>query len=121
MKIYTTYETDTEAAVLKLKNDTGLYWLPTDTLQAKAVATFTETSDTLRKIFEAAKISDETTAAIITDYARALFGVFDFTATREQMAEAVAKLSPHETFGKLAYYSPHALLFAVFTFGYGVI
>lgn len=81
------FRTAVETKIAALKSEAGDNWLLSDTLQKKAADRFIATAGQLNKMFKAAKLSDELTTALLADYLRVLTGVFNYGATREQMAE----------------------------------
>lgn len=81
------FETDITAAVENLKRQAGETWRVPETLMARTVELYKEQAQRVRDYFleinTGVNLSDVN--VLLEDYARALFGVYDFTATREQM------------------------------------
>lgn len=97
--IYTQYETDIKGAIEALRIETGANWLVPDALAERAALFFRMRAAGLREYCEklrkdGADITPETEAVLLEDYARALFGVYKFKATREQMQALRPTKSP---------------------------
>ena len=85
----TIFETDLTAAVEALRNEAGESWRVPAELLERTKDYYTRKAQQVRAHVEAAAefwgLDKGTQNALLSDYARALFGVYDFTATREQM------------------------------------
>lgn len=86
----TIFETDILRGVEVLRTQAGDRWRVPASLLSFTMEYYTRKAQQIREHLNAGAsqfwdISPETENALLEDYARALFGVFDFTATREQM------------------------------------
>ena len=85
------FETDITAAVADLKTQAGDRWRVPEVLIPRTMEYYTRHAKSAREhLNKAAKfweLSPDTINAVLEDYARALFGVFEFTATRDQMEQ----------------------------------
>lgn len=84
------FETNITAAVEALKTQAGERWRVPEALLSRTMEYYTQRAKSVREhLNKAAKfwgLTEDDKNALLEDYARALFGVFDFTATRDQMA-----------------------------------
>lgn len=87
----TLFETNITAAVEALRTQAGNRWRVPEALLSRTMEYYTAHAQQLREHLNKAAnfwhFSEAAQNAIIEDYARALFGVFDFTASREQMEQ----------------------------------
>ena len=86
----TIFETDITAGVEALREQAGNRWRVPAALLSRTMEYYTRKAQQIREHLNAGAaqfwdLSPEMENALLEDYARALFGVFDFTATREQM------------------------------------
>lgn len=87
----TLFETDITAAVEALREQAGNRWRVPGALLSRSMDYYTQRAPMIREHLNAGaslfwEISPETENVLLEDYARAVFGVYDFNATREQMA-----------------------------------
>lgn len=87
----TLFENDLTAAVEALKTQAGNRWRVPEGLLSYTMKYYQTHAQSVREhLNKAAKFwgfSEQAQNALLEDYARALFGVFDFTASREQMEQ----------------------------------
>lgn len=86
----TLFETNITAAVEALREQAGNRWRVPAALLSRTMEYYTEQAPLIREHLNAGasdfwKLDTETENVLLEDYARALFGVFDFRASREQM------------------------------------
>ena len=86
----TLFETNITAAVEALREQAGNRWRVPAALLSRTMEYYTEQAPLIREHLNAGasdfwKLDTETENVLLEDYARALFGVFDFKASREQM------------------------------------
>ena len=86
----TVFETNITAAVEALREQAGDRWRVPEFLLSRTITYYTRKAQQVREHLNAGasqfwELSPEMENVLLEDYARALFGVFDFTATREQM------------------------------------
>ena len=86
----TVFETNITAAVEALREQAGDRWRVPEALLSRTMEYYTRKAQQVREHLNAGaskfwELSPEMENALLEDYARALFGVFDFTATRDQM------------------------------------
>ena len=86
----TLFETDITAAVEALREQAGNRWRVPAALLSRTMEYYTEHARQIREHLNAGasdfwELDTETENVLLEDYARALFGVFDFRASREQM------------------------------------
>ena len=86
----TVFETNITAAVEALREQAGDRWRVPEFLLSRTMEYYTRKAQQVREHLNAGaskfwELSPEMENALLEDYARALFGVFDFTATRDQM------------------------------------
>ena len=86
----TVFETNITAAVEALREQAGDRWRVPEVLLSRTMEYYTRKAQQVREHLNAGasqfwELSPEMENALLEDYARALFGVFDFTATRDQM------------------------------------
>ena len=86
----TLFETNITAAVEALREQAGNRWRVPAALLSRTMEYYTEHARQIREHLNAGasdfwKLDTETENVLLEDYARALFGVFDFRASREQM------------------------------------
>ena len=86
----TLFETDITAAVEALREQAGNRWRVPAALLSRTMEYYTEQAPLIREHLNAGasdfwELDTETENVLLEDYARALFGVFDFRASREQM------------------------------------
>lgn len=89
----TIFETDITAGVEVLRTQAGDRWRVPAPLLPRTMEYYTRHTEKIREHLNAKGefygFTDEEKNALLEDYARALFGVFDFTATRDQMAKLI--------------------------------
>lgn len=86
----TLFETNITAAVEALREQAGNRWRVPAALLSRTMEYYTEHARQIREHLNAGasdfwELDTETENVLLEDYARALFGVFDFRASREQM------------------------------------
>ena len=86
----TLFETNITAAVEALREQAGNRWRVPAALLSRTMEYYTEQAPLIREHLNAGasdfwELDTETENVLLEDYARALFGVFDFRASREQM------------------------------------
>ena len=86
----TVFETNITAAVEALREQAGNRWRVPAALLSRTMEYYTEQAPLIREHLNAGasdfwELDTETENVLLEDYARALFGVFDFRASREQM------------------------------------
>lgn len=86
----TLFETNITAAVEVLREQAGNRWRVPAALLSRTMEYYTEHARQIREHLNAGasefwKLDTETENVLLEDYARSLFGVFDFRASREQM------------------------------------
>lgn len=86
----TLFETNITAAVEVLREQAGNRWRVPAALLSRTMEYYTEHARQIREHLNAGasdfwELDTETENVLLEDYARALFGVFDFRASREQM------------------------------------
>lgn len=86
----TLFETNITAAVEALREQAGDRWRVPEALLPRTMEYYTRKAQQVREHLNAGaskfwELSPEMENVLLEDYARALFGVFDFTATRDQM------------------------------------
>lgn len=86
----TLFETNITAAVEALREQAGNRWRVPAALLSRTMEYYTEQAPLIREHFNAGaskfwELDTETENVLLEDYARALFGVFDFRASRDQM------------------------------------
>ena len=86
----TLFETNITAAVEALREQAGNRWRVPAALLSRTMEYYTEHARQIREHLNAGasdfwELDTETENVLLEDYARALFGVFDFKASREQM------------------------------------
>lgn len=86
----TLFETNITAAVEALREQAGNRWRVPAALLSRTMEYYTEQAPLIREHFAAGaskfwELDTETENVLLEDYARSLFGVFDFRASREQM------------------------------------
>ena len=86
----TLFETNITAAVEALRNQAGDRWRVPAALLSRSMDYYTQRAPMIRQHLNAGaslfwEISPETENVLLEDYARAVFGVYDFKATRDQM------------------------------------
>ena len=86
----TLFETNITAAVEALREQAGNRWRVPAALLSRTMEYYTEHARQIREHLNAGasdfwNLDTETENVLLEDYARALFGVFDFKASREQM------------------------------------
>ena len=86
----TLFETNITAAVEALREQAGNRWRVPAALLSRTMEYYTEQAPLIREHLNAGasdfwKLDTETENVLLEDYARALFGVFDFRASQEQM------------------------------------
>lgn len=108
----TLFETNITAAVEALREQAGNRWRVPEVLLSRTMEYYTAHAKQLREHLNKAAnfwhFSEAAQNAIIEDYARALFGVFDFTASREQMEQLRALRS-----SAVFFMDPYGLYYAV--------
>ena len=88
----TLFETNITAAVEALREQAGNRWRVPAALLSRTMEYYTEQAPLIREHLNAGasdfwELDTETENVLLEDYARALFGVFDFRASREQMGK----------------------------------
>ena len=86
----TLFETNITAAVEALREQAGNRWRVPAALLSRTMEYYTEQAPLIREHLNAGasefwELDTETENVLLEDYARALFGVFDFRASQEQM------------------------------------
>ena len=86
----TVFETNITAAVEALREQAGNRWRVPAALLSRTMEYYTEQAPLIREHLNAGasefwELDTDTENVLLEDYARALFGVFDFRASREQM------------------------------------
>lgn len=86
----TLFETNITAAVEALREQAGNRWRVPAALLSRTMEYYTEQAPLIREHLNAGasefwELDTDTENVLLEDYARALFGVFDFRASREQM------------------------------------
>lgn len=88
----TLFETNITAAVEALREQAGNRWRVPAALLSRTMEYYTEQAPLIREHLNAGasefwELDTDTENVLLEDYARALFGVFDFRASREQMGK----------------------------------
>lgn len=88
----TVFETNITAAVEALREQAGNRWRVPAALLSRTMEYYTEQAPLIREHLNAGasefwELDTDTENVLLEDYARALFGVFDFRASREQMGK----------------------------------
>ena len=99
----TLFETNITAGVEALREQAGDRWRVPAALLSRTMEYYTRQAPRIREHLNAGKaafwqFSPETQNVLLEDYARALFGVFEFKARREQMDQLRAMRSAHAFF-----------------------
>ena len=86
----TLFETNITAAVEALREQAGDRWRVPGALLSRSIDYYTQRAPMIRQHLNAGaslfwELSPETENVLLEDYARAVFGVFNFRATRDQM------------------------------------